>query len=72
MVKKTPLQRAIAKAGSQAALARLTGISQPNFSRWLKAGRPVPAEAAIAIEKAVGVSRTELRPDLWPAEDAAA
>lgn len=71
MPKPLPLARAIEIAGSQSALARLTGHSQPNISRWLRLhGGRVPAEAAVAIEKATGVSRRELRPDLWSQEAA--
>lgn len=73
MAKTPPLQRAIEIAGSQSALSRLTGISQSNYSRWLRLyGGRVSAEAAIAIEGAVGIPRHELRPDLWPRSDSRA
>ena len=35
---------------------------------WLKKNR-VPAERVLAVEKATGVPRHQLRPDLYPPED---
>lgn len=64
------LQRAVAKTGSQHAMARLIGVSQPTVWAWLKAGKPLPAEHVLAVERATGVSRHELRPDLYPADEA--
>lgn len=59
------LERAVSVAGSQAKLAALVGVSQPAISKALAAGR-CTAEMAVEIERATGVSRKELRPDLWP------
>jgi TorA maturation chaperone TorD len=56
------LSMAIAAAGGVAALARAMGISQPAVSAWDR----VPAERVLAVENATGVSRTHLRPDLYP------
>lgn len=58
------LDRAITAKGSQALLAKAIGYSQPSVWRWLN-GTPVPAEAAVAIEKATGISKAEIRPDLF-------
>lgn len=66
----TALERAIAHKGSQGLLAKAIGYSQPSVWRWLN-GTPVPAEAAIAIEKSTGVPKAEIRPDLFGAEAAA-
>jgi TorA maturation chaperone TorD len=55
------LSRAIDAAGGVAQLARLVGIAQPSVSNWSR----VPAERVIAVETATGVSRAELRPDLY-------
>lgn len=60
------LRRAIEIKGSQAKLAQAVGKQQGHVSRWLASGR-VPAELAIPIERETGVSRHELRPDLYPA-----
>jgi TorA maturation chaperone TorD len=55
------LQRAIDAAGGVGALARKLGIAQPSVSGWTR----VPADRVTAIEAATGVTRTELRPDLF-------
>jgi DNA-binding transcriptional regulator YdaS (Cro superfamily) len=60
------LKRAIEAAGGQSELARRITKTQSVISFWLRSGTPVPAEYAIAIERAVGgvVTREELRPDI--------
>jgi len=58
------MARAIEVAGSQALLAQRLKCSQAAVSKWLRIR--VPAERAIEIERATGVPRHELRPDLWP------
>lgn len=55
------LARAIDKAGGVAELARKIGIAQPSVSNWNR----VPAQRVIAVEAATGISRRELRPDLY-------
>ena len=58
------LQEAIRAAGGISALARMLGIAQPSISVWSR----VPAERVLAVETATAVSRTILRPDLYPGE----
>jgi TorA maturation chaperone TorD len=60
------LELAISRAGGQSALARAIGKSQGHVWHWVKVAKRVPAEAVLAIETATGVSRTELRPDVYP------
>ncbi len=55
------LTRAIEKVGGVAELARKIGIAQPSVSNWNR----VPAQRVIAVEAATGISRRELRPDLY-------
>lgn len=55
------LDRAIAAAGGVGALARKIGIAQPSVSNWSR----VPAERVLSVEAVTGVSRVELRPDLF-------
>jgi len=52
---------AIQAAGGVGPLARKLGISQPSVSAWSR----VPAERVAAVEAVTGVSRAELRPDLF-------
>lgn len=60
------LRRACEIAGSQQALAVALGLrSQGTIQGWLSRGRP-PAEQVLAIEEVTGVSRHELRPDIYP------
>jgi len=59
------LDLAIRAAGGVGALARAIGIAQPSVSTW----RKVPAERVLAVEAATGVSRSDLRPDLYPMTD---
>lgn len=63
----TPLERAIQAAGTGRALAVLLGVTPMAVSYWKTRG--VPARQAIPIEKATGVSRHELRPDLYPTDE---
>jgi len=46
-------------------LARHLGCTPQAIQRMCASGR-VPAERVLQIEKATGVSRHELRPDLYP------
>lgn len=62
------LERAIAIAGGQSALARAMGLRQCHVWSWLKRNKRVPASQVIKLEKAVNgiVTRHDLRPDLYP------
>jgi DNA-binding transcriptional regulator YdaS (Cro superfamily) len=67
------LKRACERAGGQAPLARLIGTTQSQVWFWLnESKRGVPAEFVLPIERATGVPRNELRPDLYPVEEARA
>jgi TorA maturation chaperone TorD len=59
------LQEAIKAAGGIGVLARALGISQPSVSNWQR----IPAERVLAVEALTGVSRSVLRPDLYPREN---
>lgn len=60
-----PISDAVKIIGSQAKLAAAIGRSQQHIS-FLANGQYGPsAEDAIAIERATGVPRWRLRPDLW-------
>ncbi|MBK3438784.1 MULTISPECIES: YdaS family helix-turn-helix protein [unclassified Pseudomonas] len=60
----SPLERAIAAAGSAVELAKLAGVTPMAVSYWKVRG--VPARHVVLIESATGVNRHELRPDLYP------
>lgn len=60
---QSPLDRAIASVGGNTGLAKaLGGITPQAISQWKK----VPAERVIEVERATGVPRQELRPDIYP------
>lgn len=64
------LVEAVQHLGGQAATARLLGITQPSVWAWLKNGKPLPGEHVLKVEGATGISRHDLRPDLYPRESA--
>lgn len=59
------LRLAVQRAGGQSALARIVGCSQSNISLLLKNRKPLPAEYVLAAEAATGISRFDLRPDVY-------
>lgn len=60
------LEKAVEAAGGQSELARRLGKKQSHVWNWLHRDKKVPADMALKIEKATGVSRHDLRPDLYP------
>lgn len=66
MSDKSPLDRAKERVGGQAELAKLLGVTAQAISQWDE----VPPLRVLAVEAATGVSRHELRPDLYPIEGA--
>lgn len=62
------LKAAVMRAGSQAAMGRLLGVSQPTVWKWLQSTKRLPAEHCLAVETATGVSKHLLRPDIYPAD----
>lgn len=61
-----PISLAISRVtGGQKALADRLEISPQAVNQWVKGLRPVPPRHALAIEAATGVSRHDLRPDVF-------
>lgn len=60
-----PICRAAKVAGGQSALARILKVTPQAVQKMCASGR-VPAERVLEIEKATGISRHELRPDIYP------
>lgn len=65
----TAIKKAVEIVGSQSALAEILGVRPQAVQQWVAAGS-VSHKRVIAVEKATGgiVSRQELRPDLYPAD----
>lgn len=62
------LREASERVGGPVALSRAIGMKNHNsFYDWKR----VPAERVLAIEEATGLSRHQLRPDLYPLDEAA-
>ena len=69
-LKAAALAKAKDAVGGNTGLARAMsgGITPQAVSQW----KQVPAERVLDVERATGVSRHDLRPDLYPAPEAAA
>jgi len=63
------LKTAVLKSGSQSAFARLCGVSQTAVWKWLQSAKRLPAEHVLKVERATGVSKHLLRPDIYPETD---
>ncbi|WP_273047545.1 YdaS family helix-turn-helix protein [Pseudoalteromonas sp.] len=70
MTSHPALKKAIATLGGQVKLADAIQTSQQNVSNWLRTGKVAP-DKVILIEKVSGVSRHELRPDIYPPDQVA-
>ncbi|WP_366936971.1 YdaS family helix-turn-helix protein [Acidithiobacillus sp.] len=61
----SPIQKAISAAGSQSALGRLVGVSQPAVRKWACGLSQPSAKSALSIERELGISRYELLPHVF-------
>lgn len=64
------IHTAIKKSDGIQQLADLIGISYQAVYKWQAPGGTVPAERVLEIERLTGVSRHDLRPDIYPREAA--
>ncbi|MBS7818678.1 hypothetical protein B9T11_07960 [Wohlfahrtiimonas chitiniclastica] len=63
---KAKLMEAIDRAGGQTALARKLGIKQGHIGSWVhRFKKAPPAEYVLKIESITGISRHDLRPDVF-------
>ncbi len=58
------------QAGGVALVARQIGAPLGTVSAWVTRGR-IPAERVLEVERITGISRHELRSDLYPKEEVA-
>lgn len=58
------LKKAIEKAGGMTKLARKVGVTPQCVNGWV-ARKRVPPEQCVRIEAVTGVSRRQLRPDIF-------
>lgn len=59
------VEKVIVAAGGPVKLAKLLGVTYQAIQRWQEMGR-VPAERVLSVEAAVGIDRSDIRPDLYP------
>ena len=52
------------RVGSQAQIARICGVTAAAVNHWTRRGR-IPVDQCRAIEKATGINRKKLRPDIF-------
>lgn len=53
---------------TEQAMADHFRVSQPTIWRWLNQSKQMPAEHVLKAERDTGVSRHDLRPDIYPRE----
>ena len=63
----TAIKKAVVIAGNQTKLAAICGVAPSAVQQWVASNR-VPSKRVIDIERATGINRSELRPDLYPLE----
>ncbi len=56
------------RAGSDSAMARDLDVTQPRVWRWVNQSKQMPGEYVLLAERLYGVSKHDLRPDLYPRE----
>lgn len=62
---------AIELLGNQSRAAPMIGLSQSQISRRLKDGKGCPHDLVLKVEGLTGISRHDLRPDLYPRDEPA-
>lgn len=63
------LTQAVESLGSQSELARVCGVSPTAVWKWMKGTDGLPPKYVLRVEAATGVSRHDLRPDIYPREN---
>ncbi len=60
------LEQKAADVGGASNLAKIIGVTRQALFQWDR----VPAERVLQVERTTGISRHDLRPDLYPREAA--
>lgn len=62
------LVRAVEIAGGQSAFARIVGCTPGNINQLIRKASPLSGKYVLKAEAGTGISRHDLRPDLYPLE----
>lgn len=65
-MRKSAIEKACEAVGGQVKLAEAVGVTPQAVHQWVTKGR-VPPERCAEIERASGIARHELRPDIFEA-----
>lgn len=65
------LVEAVGILRTQTATGSLLGVGQAAISKRIAKGQPAAAEWVLPLERATGISRHRLRPDLYPLQEPA-
>jgi DNA-binding transcriptional regulator YdaS (Cro superfamily) len=68
---ETSTTKAVRAAGSQAQLRRLLDVPQSTLNSWLRRKMELPPQHVLKVERSLGIPRHELRPDIYPLDNAA-
>ncbi|WP_367114198.1 transcriptional regulator [uncultured Sphingomonas sp.] len=60
------LREIVEQAGSLTRVAEICGCTVSNVSQLLSRGSDLPARHVLAVEVALGIPRSSIRPDLYP------
>jgi len=60
----------VEKVGGQSALAKMCGVRQSAVWNWLNrhGSKGIPPQYVVTVERATGIPRHEIRPDVFPDE----
>lgn len=64
---KSSIEKACEAVGGKGKLAGLIKVTPQAVSHWVAAGK-IPAERVLEVERVSGVPRSQLRPDIYPAD----
>ncbi len=64
VVPMNAIERAVEQAGGQVSLAKAISVTPQAVNQWVTKGL-VPAARCLAVETATGISRHDLRPDVF-------
>lgn len=67
---KSTFEKIVESVGSQRQLALSLGVTPQALTKWKVRG--IPAERVLDVERLSGVSRYEIRPDVFGAPESAA